>query len=146
MFGQILKGLGQQAAVESVMELAKGFSKLGSPLTAGFAPAHFKASAIFAGVSASAGIGGAMLTNNANTAISRAGRNGISGNNSPSSLPLTQATPDREQAETREIVYNINFGGAVIYDSRTAAEQAFADRLTNLQNQNRRGSPRRRGV
>ena len=149
MFGNILKGLGQQASAEAVMELARGFSKLGSPLTAGFAPAHFKASAIFAGVAASAGVGGAILTNNANTAISRAGR-GANGNNlndsSPTGLTQTNTTPQREQAESREIVYNINFGGAVIYDTQTAAEQAFADRLTNLQNRTRRGAPRRRGA
>ena len=142
LFGNILKGLGQQASVEAVMELARGFSKLGSPLTAGFAPAHFKASAIFAGVAATAGVSGAMLTNNANTAISRAGRGG-GGTTSPSGTPQTATTPQREQAETSSMVFNINFGGAVIYDTQRAAEQALADRITNLQNTRRRGSPRR---
>jgi predicted metalloprotease len=42
------------------------------------------------------------------------------------------------------MVFNINFGGAVIYDSKQAAEQAMADRITNLQNMHRRGAPRRR--
>ena len=144
LFGNILKGLGQQASVEAVMELAKGFSKLGSPLTAGFAPAHFKASAIFAGVAATAGIGGAMLTNNANTAISRAGRGtGSTSATSPTGTPQTATTPDREQAETSSMVFNINFGGAVIYDTKKSAEQALADRITNIQNTRRRGAPRR---
>lgn len=144
LFGNILKGLGQQASVEAVMELAKGFSKLGSPLTAGFAPAHFKASAIFAGVAATAGVGGAILTNNANTAISRAGRGGGGGGTvSPTGTPQTATTPQREQAETSSMVFNINFGGAVIYDTQRAAEQALADRITNLQNTRRRGAPRR---
>ena len=144
LFGNILKGLGQQASVEAVMELAKGFSKLGSPLTAGFAPAHFKASAIFAGVAATAGVGGAILTNNANTAISRAGRGGGGGGStSPTGTPQTATTPQREQAETSSMVFNINFGGAVIYDTQRAAEQALADRITNLQNTRRRGAPRR---
>jgi hypothetical protein len=143
LFGNILKGLGQQASVEAVMELAKGFSKLGSPLTAGFAPAHFKASAIFAGVAATAGVGGAILTNNANTAISRAGRGGGGGSTSPTGTPQTATTPQREQAETSSMVFNINFGGAVIYDTQRAAEQALADRITNLQNTRRRGAPRR---
>ena len=144
LFGNILKGLGQQASVEAVMELAKGFSKLGSPLTAGFAPAHFKASAIFAGVAATAGVGGAILTNNANTAISRAGRGGGGGETvSPTGTPQTATTPDREQAETSSMVFNINFGGAVIYDTKKSAEQALADRITNIQNTRRRGAPRR---
>ena len=143
LFGNILKGLGQQASVEAVMELAKGFSKLGSPLTAGFAPAHFKASAIFAGVAATAGVGGAILTNNANTAISRAGRGGGGGSTSPTGTPQTATTPQREQAETSSMVFNINFGGAVIYDTQRAAEQALADRITTLQNTRRRGAPRR---
>ena len=142
LFGNILKGLGQQASVEAIMELAKGFSKLGSPLTAGFAPAHFKASAIFAGVAATAGVGGAILTNNANTAISRAGRGG-GGTVSPTGTPQTATTPEREQAETSSMVFNINFGGAVIYDTKKSAEQALADRITNIQNTRRRGAPRR---
>jgi len=147
LFGNILKGLGQQASVEAVMELAKGFSKLGSPLTAGFAPAHFKASAIFAGVAATAGVGGAMLSNNANTAISRAGRSGgESGSISPTGTPQTATTPQREQADTSQMVFNINFGGAVIYDTQRAAEQALADRITNLQNTRRRGAPRGRAM
>ena len=142
LFGNILKGLGQQASVEAVMELAKGFSKLGSPLTAGFAPAHFKASAIFAGVAATAGVGGAILTNNANTAISRAGRDG-GGTVSPTGTPQTATAPEREQADTSSMVFNINFGGAVIYDTKKSAEQALADRITNIQNTRRRGAPRR---
>ena len=144
LFGNILKGLGQQASVEAVMELAKGFSKLGSPLTAGFAPAHFKASAIIAGIAATAGAGGAMLTNNANTAISRAGRGtGSTSATSPTGTPQTASTPNREQAETSSMVFNINFGGAVIYDTRRSAEQALADRITTIQNTRRRGAPRR---
>lgn len=109
--------------------------------TAGFAPAHFKASAIFAGVAATAGVGGAILTNNANTAISRAGRDG--GTVSPTGTPQTATTPEREQAETSSMVFNINFGGAVIYDTKKSAEQALADRITNIQNSRRRGAPRR---
>jgi len=41
------------------------------------------------------------------------------------------------------MVFNINFGGAVIYDTQRAAEQALADRITTLQNTRRRGAPRR---
>jgi hypothetical protein len=66
---------------------------------------------------------------------------------SPSGLPQTSATPQREQAEDRQVVYNINFGGSVIYDTKTAAEQAFANRITQLQNRTPRGAARpRRGA
>jgi len=41
------------------------------------------------------------------------------------------------------MVFNINFGGAVIYDTKRSAEQALADRITSLQNTRRRGAPRR---
>lgn len=139
MFGQILKGLGQEAAVEAMMETARGIA------TAFTMPSvsanHFAAAGVFASASAIAGIGGAALTNNANTAISRAGRGG--GSTSPSGSPMTATTPQREQAETSQMVFNINFGGAVIYDTQRAAEQALADRITTLQNTRRRGAPRR---
>lgn len=141
MFGQILKGLGQEAAVEAMMETARGIA------TAFTMPAvsanHFAAAGVFASASAIAGIGGAALTNNANTAISRAGRGGGGGSTSPTGTPQTATTPQREQAETSSMVFNINFGGAVIYDTQRAAEQALADRITNLQNTRRRGAPRR---
>ena len=136
--GEAVFALGKQAAVQSVFQGATALARLATgdvagAAIAGKAAAGYGAAAAIAGVAANRlGVGG--------------GGGGGGGDVSPTSLPLTQATPDREQAETREIVYNINFGGAVIYDTKTAAEQALADRLTNLQNQNRRGSPRRRGV
>ena len=57
--------------------------------------------------------------------------------------PTTAPTPQREQAEQAPMVFNINFGGAVIYDTKRSAEQALADRITSLQNTRRRGAPRR---
>ena len=62
---------------------------------------------------------------------------------SPTGTPQTATTPEREQAETSSMVFNINFGGAVIYDTKKSAEQALADRITNIQNTRRRGAPRR---
>lgn len=62
----------------------------------------------------------------------------------PTGAPTTTQAPQREQAEQAPMVFNINFGGAVIYDTQRAAEQALADRITTLQNVNRRGAPRRR--
>ena len=40
------------------------------------------------------------------------------------------------------MVFNVNFGGAVVYDTKKAAEQALADRLVTILNQPRRGAPR----
>jgi hypothetical protein len=68
------------------------------------------------------------------------------GATSPTGTPQTATTPQREQAETSSMVFNINFGGAVIYDTQRAAEQALADRITNLQNTRRRGAPRGRAM
>ena len=139
--GNVLIGIGQQASVEAIMELARGFSKLGSPLTAGLAPAHFKASALFAGAATAAGVAGKALGGGASSA--GGGGGGGAGPVSPSGTPQTTGAPQREQAETSSMVFNINFGGAVIYDTQRAAEQALADRITNLQNTRRRGAPRR---
>jgi len=139
--GNVLIGIGQQASVEAIMELARGFSKLGSPLTAGLAPAHFKASALFAGAATAAGVAGKALGGGGSSA--GGGGGGGAGPVSPSGTPQTTGAPQREQAETSSMVFNINFGGAVIYDTQRAAEQALADRITNLQNTRRRGAPRR---
>ena len=141
--GNVLIGIGQQASVEAIMELARGFSKLGSPLTAGLAPAHFKASALFAGAATAAGVAGKALGGGGG---SSAGGGGGAGPVSPSGTPQTTEAPQREQAETSQMVFNINFGGAVIYDTQRAAEQALADRITNLQNTRRRGAPRGRAM
>jgi len=58
MVASILASLAAQAAVEALMELARGFAALASPWTAWEAPLHFKAAAVFglvAGVAAVAG-------------------------------------------------------------------------------------------
>lgn len=135
--GNVLVGLGQQASVEAIMELAKGFAKLGNPLTAGLASAHFKSSALFAGAAAAAGIAGKALGGGSGGGAT------ASASVSPTGTPQTATTPEREQAETSSMVFNINFGGAVIYDTKKSAEQALADRITNIQNSRRRGAPRR---
>jgi hypothetical protein len=38
------------------------------------------------------------------------------------------------------MVFNINFGRAVVYDTKKAAEQALADRLVTIMNTPRRGA------
>ena len=39
-------------------------------------------------------------------------------------------------------MFNINFGGAVIYDTKQAAERAMVDRIVGVMNQRNRGSRR----
>ena len=131
--GQILIALGRQAAVQALMETAKGTAALFSANPAA-ASSHFTAAGMFLGASAAAGVAGKAL----------GGGGGGSGSaSSPMGTPQTAPTPERETAEESAMVFNINFGGAVIYDTQRAAEQALADRITNLQNTRRRGAPRR---
>lgn len=131
--GQILIALGRQAAVQALMETAKGTAALFiNPAAAGN---HFTAAGMFLGASAAAGVAG--------KALGGGGGGGSSSASSPTGTPQTAPTPERETAEESAMVFNINFGGAVIYDTQRAAEQALADRITNLQNTRRRGAPRR---
>lgn len=141
-FGNILKGLGEQAAIEAMMETARGIAT--SFTMPALSANHFAAAGVFAAAAIAAGGAGASITNKASGAIAKAGRgSGGSAGLSPTGTPQTAPTPQREQADTQAIVFNINFGGAVIYDTQRAAEQALADRITNLQNTRRRGAPRR---
>lgn len=141
IFGNILKGLGEQAAIEAMLETARGIA------TAFTAPAlsanHFAAAGVFAAAAVAAGTAGAAITNKASGKVAKASR-GAGGSESPTGTPQTAPTPQREKADTQPMVFNINFGGAVIYDTQRAAEQALADRITTLQNTHRRGAPRRR--
>ena len=132
--GQMLIGLGRQAAVQSLMELAKGTAALIlNPAAAGN---HFAAAGLFAGASAAAGVAGKALGGGGGGAVG-------GGMASPTGTIQTAPAPERERAEETSMVFNVNFGGAVIYDTQRAAEQALADRITNLQNTRRRGAPRR---
>jgi len=135
--GNILISLGQQAAVQSLMETAKGTAAL--ILNPASASNHFLAAGLFAGAAASAGIAGKAMGGGGGGAVATASTGAVS----PTGTPQTATTPEREQAETSSMVFNINFGGAVIYDTKKSAEQALADRITNIQNTRRRGAPRR---
>ena len=134
--GDILVSLGQQAAVQSLMETAKGTAAL--ILNPAAASNHFAAAGLFAGAAATAGLAGKSLGGGTASASG-----GAVPSTSPTGTPQTASTPQREQADTSQMVFNINFGGAVIYDTQRAAEQALADRITTLQNTRRRGAPRR---
>ena len=128
---QIIHGLGKQAAVQALMETAKGFAAL--ILNPAVAATHFKSAAIFGGAAALAGgVAGAM----------GGGSGGGGGGASPSGAPQIAPTPERETAQETGTVFNINFGGAVIYDTKQAAERAMVDRIVGVMNQRNRGSRR----
>ena len=132
---QVIKGLGQQAAVEALMNTAKGLAA--AVLNPAAAGGYFAAAGVFGAAATAAGLASSALGGGG-------GGGGGASAVSPTGSPQTAPTPEREQAESSSMVFNINFGGAVIYDSKQAAEQALADRITNLQNMHRRGAPRRR--
>ena len=127
---QVLKSLAQQAVSQSVMKAAEGFGLLAMGLP-GSAMA-FKSSALFASAAAIAGV--------ASNALGGGGGGAAQPGTSPTGQPSTAPTPEREERTTDSMVFNINFGGAVVYDTKKAAEQAFADRLVSIINTPRRGA------
>jgi hypothetical protein len=137
----IIRGLGEQAAVESLMQTAKGFAALANPFTAFQAPGFFKSAAIFAGAATIAG-----ATSAAMGAGGGGGGGGGMGGGGASAMgsPQTAQVPQREEATSSSMTFNINFSGAVVYDTRKAAEMALADRVTRAMNTQRRGAPRSR--
>ena len=129
---QILMSLSRQFAVQALGKTAEGLAALalGSP----GAGLLFKAAAIFGGASLAAG--------GASAALGGGGGGGGSASASPSGSPQEAPRPDRERAEEVGQVFNINFGGAVIYDTKQAAEQALADRVASVMSTPRRGQYR----
>jgi hypothetical protein len=136
----IIRGLGEQAAVESLMQTAKGFAALANPFTAFQAPGFFKSAAIFAGAATIAGATSAAMGAGGGGGGSMGGGGGASVMGSPQ----TAQAPQREEATSSALTFNINFSGAVVYDTRKAAEMALADRVTRIMNTQRRGAPRAR--
>ena len=131
---QVLQSLAKTAAVEALMETARGIAALF--MNPAGAANHFAAAAAF-GVAAGAAGG-------ASAALGGGGGGGVGGGRvSPSGSPQTASTPMRDEATQSSMVFNVNFSGAVVYDTKRAAEQALADRITRVMNQNRRGTPRR---
>ena len=129
---KVLNSLAREAGVKAIMETAYGTAAL--LLNPAQASAHFTAAGIFAGAAGLARAGGA--------ALGGGGGGGGTPSASPSGAPLSAPAPQREQASTEAMTFNINFGGAVIYDTRRAAEQALADRLVETINRPRRGAVR----
>jgi len=132
-----LKALSRQFSVQALGQTAEGIAALFT--NPALASSKFTAAGAFATAATAAGAGAHFLGGGGG-----GGGGGASlPSKSPSGLAQTTTTPERERAETQQTVFNINFSGAVIYDTQRAAEQALADRITNLQNRQRRGGPRR---
>jgi len=134
----LLMSLSKQAGVEALMETAKGVAA--SFLTPALAANHFKAAGIFGAAALAAGGAGVALGGGASGTASAGGGGAGAMMGSAQTAPPIQ----REEATSSELVFNVNFSGAVIYDTKKAAEQALADRVTKVMNERRRGSPRRR--
>ena len=136
--GALLMALSQQAAVEALMNTAKGFAALANPITAAAAPGFFKAAGIFTAAATAAGLAGSAMGGGGGGGVAVGG-----GGVSPSGSPQTVGqAPQREEATTSTQVFNINFSGAVVYDTKRAAEEALADRITKVMSRNRRGARR----
>ena len=120
-FKAVLDGLAMEATVEALMETAKGTAALF--LNPAAAATHFKAAAIFGGAAAVAGGLSASIPKGGGGGTNRAQPT------SPSGLPQTSSAPARETAQSSQITYNVNFGGAVVYDTKRAAEMALTQRI-----------------
>jgi hypothetical protein len=97
MTAQILASLAAQAAVESVMELARGLAALANPVTAFQAPGHFAASAVFASVAGVAAIAGRKVAGD----LFKADARGASGAPNQSRLAAEDRPQPRTIIETR---------------------------------------------
>jgi hypothetical protein len=131
----VLNSIAKQAGVEALMETAKGIALSLNPATAPQAGAHFTAAGIFTSA--------ALLAKGAGSALGGGGSSGGGGvassaMGSPQSAPI----PTRDRAQESEMVFNINFSGAVIYDTKKAAEQALADRVARTMSRRSRGGYR----
>jgi hypothetical protein len=136
--GALLMALSQQAAVEALMNTAKGFAALANPITAAAAPGFFKAAGIFTAAATAAGLAGSAMGGGGG-GVAVGGGGGVSPSGSPQTVGQA---PQREEATTSTQVFNINFSGAVVYDTKRAAEEALADRITKVMSRNRRGARR----
>lgn len=126
-----LAGLAAQAAVESLMELARAFAALADPFTAWRAPLHFKASAIFAAVAGAAAIaargaaGGVFNSEGTSGADSGSSRSGA---NSRSSAP--QVTDINRRSSAPTFLVDLHLHGEIATDAlSTRVEKAVVRSL-----------------
>ena len=135
--GKMLIAVGQQAAVESLMALAKGTALLfTSPADSAN---QFVASGIYAAAAATAGSVGVALGGGGG-----GGGGGASATpkTTPTDSPTEAPSPERAKADSSAMVFNIIFGNATIYDTKRAAQDAMADQILRTLNRQRRGAPR----
>lgn len=89
MVAGVLAALAAQAAVEALMELARGFAALANPFMAWTAPLHFKAAAMFGLVAAGSAIAGRLIAGNSFQSES-GGAGGSGGGGGSSSAPAAK--------------------------------------------------------
>jgi len=130
-----LEGLAQEAIARSIFATAMGFSALAlGPVGGVSASQYFQSAALFAGVGAIAGV--------SSKAMGGGGGGGSSASVSPIGSAQAQAPSRPEASKAEPMIFNINFGGSVIYDTKAAAERAFADRIVRQINNSNRGMVR----
>jgi hypothetical protein len=132
-----LQGLAQEAITRSIFATAMGFSALAlGPIGGVSASQYFKSAALFAGVGAVAGISSKAMGGGGS------GGGGSASSVSPTGLAQTQAPSRPEASKAEPMIFNINLGGSVIYDTKAAAERAFADKIVRTINNGGRGMVR----
>ena len=133
--GELLRSLAVEATVKALMKGAEALAMAFiNPALAG----NLAASAAAYGAAAAAARAGAGALG-----VGGGGGGGGGGTTaSPSGAPQVASAPQREQAETSSTVVNINFGGAVIYDTQEAARRAMVNDIVQTYNRNPRGMAR----
>ena len=135
---QSMKALATEALAKSLYEGAAGLASLaiGGPIGGMEAAEHFAASAAFAGVATVAGLAGA--------AIPSATTGGAQGGASPTGMAQSPQIQRPEASKQEPLVFNLNFSGSTIYDTKESAKRAMSDEIVKYINEPRRGAPRLR--
>jgi hypothetical protein len=132
-----LKGLATEALARSLYEGAAGLASLAlGPVGGVPASQHFAASAAFAGVATVAGLAGASIPS--------ATTGGAQGGASPTGMAQSPQIQRPEASKQEPLVFNLNFSGATIYDTKESAKRAMSDEIVKYINEPRRGAPRLR--
>ena len=125
-----------EALTKSIFHTAEGFASLAlGPIGGLSASQHFAAAGLFAGVASVAGLAGASIPASKASASSGA---------SPSGMAQTTQVQRPEAQKSEPMVFNVNFAGATIYDTKESAKRALSDEIVKYINEPRRGSPRLR--
>lgn len=133
---ETLTGIATEALTKSIFHTAEGFASLAlGPIGGLSASQHFAAAGLFAGVASVAGLAGASIPSSKASASSGA---------SPSGMAQTTQVQRPEAQKSEPMVFNVNFAGATIYDTKESAKRALSDEIVKYMNEPRRGSPRLR--